>query len=595
MPSLTVRLASGKTRSHAVFKKVTSIGSAEDNDLRIEGKGVLSTHALLHFDGKAFNLQTLDRKYPIEVNGKRRSEHALSHRDSLLIGDVELTFLLYDERMREDDEVAQEQLEAYKKIHAFSCELAQNHRVPALLESLMDHVVSLTQADKGFLILVEGGALDVKVARNLKRETILDAEGQLSDSIVEKALRLKQAIIVSDALNDKEFNSSRSVMQLKLCSVMCVPLLDKGTLLGLIYVGNDNIVNLFEQKHLDLLVVFAAQASLLVANALLLDDLQIRNRSLQEQLESIRFGSIIGNCLPMRDVYRRVEKIAATDVTVLIQGQTGTGKELIAREVHNRSHRSKGPFITINCGAIPENLLESELFGHVRGAFTGASATKPGKFQLADGGTLFLDEVAEMPLNLQVKLLRVLQEREVSKVGGTKPEYVDIRVIAATNKDLEQLVKQNLFREDLFYRLNVVMLSLPPLCERGDDILLIAHYLLDRYCKEFGVTPKRISREAAVAMRKYPWPGNIRQLENRLKKAAILSDRAMLSPEDLDLMPEVLGPIATLADAKEDFQRRYINEILELNNGNRTKTARDLGVDPRTIFRHLEKESERSG
>ncbi|MDX9719820.1 MAG: sigma 54-interacting transcriptional regulator [Myxococcota bacterium] len=595
MPSLTVRLASGKTRSHAVFKKVTSIGSAEDNDLRIEGKGVLSTHALLHFDGKAFNLQALDRKHPIEVNGKRRSEHALSHRDSLLIGDVEVTFLLYDERMREDDEVAQEQLEAYKKIHAFSCELAQNHRVPVLLESLMDHVVSLTQADKGFLILVEGGTLDVKVARNLKRETILDAEGQLSDSIVEKALRMKQAIIVSDALNDKEFNSSHSVMQLKLCSVMCVPLLDKGTLLGLIYVGNDNIVNLFEQKHLDLLVVFAAQASLLVANALLLDDLQIRNRSLQEQLESIRFGSIIGNCLPMRDVYRRVEKIAATDVTVLIQGQTGTGKELIAREVHNRSHRSKGPFITINCGAIPENLLESELFGHVRGAFTGASATKPGKFQLADGGTLFLDEVAEMPLNLQVKLLRVLQEREVSKVGGTKPEYVDIRVIAATNKDLEQLVKQNLFREDLFYRLNVVMLSLPPLCERGDDILLIAHYLLDRYCKEFGVTPKRISREAAVAMRKYPWPGNIRQLENRLKKAAILSDRAMLSPEDLDLMPEVLGPIATLADAKEDFQRRYINEILELNNGNRTKTARDLGVDPRTIFRHLEKESERTG
>jgi len=294
----------------------------------------------------------------------------------------------------------------------------------------------------------------------------------------------------------------------------------------------------------------------------------------------------------MREVYRKVEKVAAADVTVLIQGETGTGKELIAKELHNRSPRRNGPFITINCGAIPENLLESELFGHVRGAFTGATNTKPGKFQLADGGTLFLDEIGEMPLNLQVKLLRVLQEREVTKVGGTKPDIVDIRVVAATNKDIETAVANGEFREDLLYRINVVALHLPPLRARGDDIVLIATYLIEKYCKEFNVKSKGLSREVAIAMKKYAWPGNIRQLENRLKKAAILSDKAMISPEDLDLIPEVLNPILPLAAAKDEFQRRYINEVLELNNGNRTKTARDLGVDPRTIFRHLEKEAD---
>jgi len=362
--------------------------------------------------------------------------------------------------------------------------------------------------------------------------------------------------------------------------------------MGLIYVGNDNVVNLFERKHLGLLSVFAAQASLIVSNAMLVNDLQLRNRELEGKIEEIHFGSIIGNCLPMREVYRKVEKVAAADVTVLIQGETGTGKELIAKELHNRSPRRNGPFITINCGAIPENLLESELFGHVRGAFTGATNTKPGKFQLADGGTLFLDEIGEMPLNLQVKLLRVLQEREVTKVGGTKPDIVDIRVVAATNKDIETAVANGEFREDLLYRINVVALHLPPLRARGDDIVLIATYLIEKYCKEFNVKSKGLSREVAIAMKKYAWPGNIRQLENRLKKAAILSDKAMISPEDLDLIPEVLNPILPLAAAKDEFQRRYINEVLELNNGNRTKTARDLGVDPRTIFRHLEKEAD---
>ncbi len=250
-----------------------------------------------------------------------------------------------------------------------------------------------------------------------------------------------------------------------------------------------------------------------------------------------------------------------------------------------------GPFVTINCGAIPENLIESELFGHVKGAFTGAVMNRPGKFQTADKGTLFLDEIGELPLNLQVKLLRALQERVVVRVGDSKPEKVDIRVVAATNRNLEEEIRAGNFREDLYYRLNVVNLWLPPLRDRGDDVLIIAKALLSKYADELGSSVKGYSPAALAAIKKCPWPGNIRQLENYIEKALVLCDQTLLSPEDLGLgaAGAEVG-ILPLEKAKEEFQRRYVLEVLERNNGNRTQTARDLGVDPRTIFRYLEKE-----
>jgi transcriptional regulator with PAS, ATPase and Fis domain len=232
----------------------------------------------------------------------------------------------------------------------------------------------------------------------------------------------------------------------------------------------------------------------------------------------------------------------------------------------------------------------------VKGAFTGAIATRMGKFQAAHGGTLFLDEIGDMPLSLQVKILRALQERAITKVGDTRPEPVDLRIVAATNRVLEDEIRKGSFREDLYYRLNVVAIALPPLRERGEDAIVIAKYFVQKYAKEFGAKVRGFTPGALVAMRKYAWPGNIRELENRVKKAVVLADRALVSAEDLDLRPEVLEPILPLSHAKEEFQKRYINEVLERNGGNRTKTAKDLGVDPRTIFRHLEKlEAERQG
>lgn len=592
MPSLRIHIPGKGPKIYHLYKKITTLGSSSDCDVLLPDPLVAESYAHLHHDGRDFNIQTIERRDEITVNGKKRRKHRLAHQDRMLIGAIEVVFSLFDDKPVEEDEAAQTvaDLDAYRKLYEFSAKLMNNHDLPGLLNALMDLVIQISNADKGFLILVEGGQLDVKVARNLKRENISDAVSQLSDAIVAKVVQLKRPVIISDAMNDAEFASSMSVMNLRLTSVMCVPLLERGELLGVIYVGNDSIANLFEAKNLEVLTVFAAQASLIIRNALLVNELQLDNRMLHEKLEQLRFGEIVGSSAPMQEVFKKVSKIASTDISVLISGETGTGKELIAREIHTRSPRVKAPFISINCGAIPENLLESELFGHVKGSFTGAVSNKLGKFHAADKGTLFLDEIGEMPLNLQVKILRALQERVVQRVGDTRQENVDIRVIAATNRDLEAEIKAGRFREDLYYRLNVVNVHLPPLRDRGDDILVIARYLLARYAAEYGNRVKGFSPNATVAMRKYRWPGNIRELENRLKKAIVLTEKALIGPEDLDLKPDDMLPILPLAEAKEKFQREYINEVLALNGGNRTKTARDLGVDPRTIFRHLEKE-----
>jgi transcriptional regulator with GAF, ATPase, and Fis domain len=591
MATLRIHAPGTSVKVYHIYKKLTSLGKGEGVDVLLQDPLLADTHAHIHFDGRDFNISVTDRDADLHVNGRRRTKHRLSQDDRMRIGGVELEFSLYDEPVT--DEVAAKtmaELNSYKRLFEFSQKLMNNYEIPGLLDALLDVVIQVSNADKGFIVLLESGEPVVKVARNLRRETISDAVRHMSDSIIKRVVESRQPLIISDALNDTSFKNSLSVMNLRLTSVMCVPLLERGNLIGLIYVGNDNVAQLFDQAALEILTIFAAQASLVIRNALLVNELQIDNQSLQERIERIRFGEILGSSPAMQEVFRKVQRVAATDITVLVTGETGTGKELIAREIHNRSARAKGPFISVNCGAIPENLLESELFGHVRGAFTGAIANKAGRFQSANKGTLFLDEIGEMPHALQVKILRALQEHIVTKVGDTVPESVDIRVIAATNRDLEAETRNGRFREDLYYRLNVVHLLLPPLRDRGDDIVVLARYMLSRYAPEYSSKVRGFTPGSIVAIKRYRWPGNIRELENRIKKAVVLADKTMLGPDDLGINPDEIPAILPLADARERWQRSYINEVLGLNGGNRTKTARDLGVDPRTIFRHLEKE-----
>jgi transcriptional regulator with GAF, ATPase, and Fis domain len=606
MPTLKYFPPQGGPREYSVHKAVTTIGRSLDNDLSIASPDVAEHHAQIIFDGRDFNLEEGDRQAEITINGKKKRRGRLCHGDRLALGSAQLAFSMFaDATSASHDNAASDrtpsgvssELQSLRKLQSFSEKLMHKGSIDELFDSMLDDILELTGADKGVVLLTVADQpadaekkVSVRALRNLSKESITDEKGGVSDSIVRTVLSTARPVIVSDALADTKFGKSESVVALQLSSVMCAPMLSQGEVVGALYVGNDKVKHLFERPQLDMLTIYGAQASLILQNAMLLSALRADKEKLAQELSDKRFGEIIGSCPSMTEVFRKLQKVASTDISVLITGETGTGKELIARELHRRSARASGPFVTINCGAIPENLIESELFGHVRGAFTGAVANRAGKFQLADGGTLFLDEIGELPLNLQVKLLRALQERVVIRVGDSRPEKVDIRVVAATNKVLEDEVKRNAFREDLYYRLNVVNLQLPPLRDRGDDVVIIAKVLLGKYAEEMKSPVRGLSPGALAAIRKFPWPGNVRQLENRLKKALVLCDKTLLSPEDLDLGPDALEPIVPLEKAKEDFQREYVLKILERNNGNRTQTARDLGVDPRTIFRYLEKE-----
>jgi transcriptional regulator with GAF, ATPase, and Fis domain len=615
MPYLQLTGPDGHVVRFPIVRRLTAIGASSECHLVLAGPEVGATHCTLIHEPGRYMLESAQRSTPFFVRGKKTRSHELRHGDVVVLGGHELTFSAIDAAPEPESPKGAEAgepeapLDAVRQLQQFSALLAQPSDLEALLDELIDQVVAMTRASKGFLVLATGAGGDgtgyaIRVARNLERQPVDDPAELLSDNIIREAITARKAQIISDAYADERFRSSLSVMNLKLCSVMAVPLLVRGELLGLIYVGNDNVRDLFRAEQLEMLTIFAAQAALFIKNAQLLNELRTEKTELAERLEYVKFGEIIGACPQMVEVYNRVEKVASTDITVLINGETGTGKELIAREIHNRSPRAKGPFITVNCGAIPENLIESELFGHIKGAFTGAVANQIGKFQAADKGTIFLDEIGELPLQLQVKLLRVLQEKQIQRLGEAKTTSIDARVVAATNRDLLEEVRAGRFREDLYFRLNVIGILLPPLRERGDDVLLIARYLIGRYAKEYGrdMDPaKALSGSAINSIMRFGWPGNIRQLENHIKKALVLADGPQLTAADLDL--ELPGGTAAtdddavlpLAEARDRWQREYINRVLALNGGNRTKTARDLGVDPRTIFRHLEKVEKEGG
>ncbi len=600
MPTLTWKAPEGPPRRFPVTRKITIMGRDEGNDVVLPVREVAEHHAQLVFDGRDFVVQQLDKQAMLRINGKKRKRSKVFHGDRIGLGEaVELTFSVFDEAASAEESfsetVARARAEAerqgMRKLGDFSRKLLRIRSVHEQLDALLDAIMEATGAESGFVVLVRDGERQVTVARNVGGALPKSVEA-LSESIVRRVVESRQPLVVADALHDTRFGTAESVMNLQLASVMCAPLLAQGQLLGVIYLGSRGVVRQFDDASLELLQIFAAQASLLLQTALLLDELESDRDRMAEALERQRFGEIIGSCPSMVAVFETIEKVAAADVSVLITGETGTGKELVARELHRRSARAEGPFVVVNCGAIPENLLESELFGHVRGAFTGAVGTRPGKFQLANGGTLFLDEIGELPLAMQAKLLRALQEREVTKVGAERSERVDIRVVSATNRDLREEIAEGRFREDLYYRLDVVQIHLPPLRERGEDVILLAKYLLRSYAEQFGTSVKGFTPHAIDALRAHRWPGNIRELQNRVKKAVILADKTLVGPADLGLegLSEEGARFKPLAEAREEFTRRYVLDALARHGGNRTRTAQALGVDPRTIFRYLERE-----
>jgi transcriptional regulator with GAF, ATPase, and Fis domain len=449
-------------------------------------------------------------------------------------------------------------------------ELAAEHNLPRLLERVTDHAIALLRAERGFVILAtESGELSVYASRDRAGD---DPHARFSRSIAEKVIGSGDPVVSQSARDDDRMAGYLSVHQLMLQSVACVPITrPNGKPIGALYLETRLRPGTQFTDELPTVSAFADQVAIAIENARLVTEsagraaeLEVANselRTAREKLEELlghrtaqldearrdlrttravlrgHFGyqGLVGTSAAMRKIYALVDRIKDTDVPVLITGESGTGKEIVARAIHNAGRRSKGPFTGINCGAIPEHLLESELFGHVRGAFTGADREHKGLFREAEGGTLLLDEIGEMPKKMQAGLLRVLQEKVIRAVGGSKEVPVDVRLIAATNRDLAAMVEQSIFREDLYYRLHVVEVNLPPLRERLDDVPVLIDHFLKIFAARFRRDKKAVSREALRKLSGYAWPGNVRQLENVLLNAWVMSDRPELYPDDFDL------------------------------------------------------------
>jgi Nif-specific regulatory protein len=443
-------------------------------------------------------------------------------------------------------------------------------------------------------------AKDARAAKAAPGESV-----RASRAVIRRVQHERDAIFVADA--QSEMRGSESLMAQRIISTIAVPLWEGEQVRGVIQVDNRGSSGMFRHEYLDLLVTLAGQCTLAIENARLFRNLEVakekasgENRYLKNREERRRAVEIIGNSPAMESIFRQIDKVKDTRATVCIEGETGTGKELIASAIHYQGSRRDKLFVAQNCAAVPENLLESELFGHKKGAFTGADADKKGLFEIADGGTLFLDEIGEMSLGLQAKLLRVLQEGQIRPVGATTARSIDVRIICATNRALEQEVERGAFRQDLYYRLKVFPVRLPPLRERRDDVPGLVEHFLRRYTVEMkkpiaGVTPEAMDQLAA-----YNWPGNIRELENEVLRLVIQADAdAFITPELLSpqirKVEELLGRVApgrerkggTLKDRIEEVERWLLVEALREHGGNKTRTAETLGLTREGLHKKL--------
>jgi Nif-specific regulatory protein len=455
-----------------------------------------------------------------------------------------------------------------------------------LLQRLLELLFEVVPAQRGAILLTGENSFETSLVFGLDREHGKDAAVHVSRTIVKQVLRDGVALLANDAPSETTLVTD-SLIAARTRSVMCVPLILFDRKLGVLYLDSTLTHDQFNRDHLQLVTAIAGIAAVAIENARQFEWLETENERLQADVNIEH--NMVGESDAMQRVYHFISKVAPTDATVLIGGESGTGKELAARALHRNSKRAQKPFMAVNCAALNESLLESELFGHEKGSFTGAFAQKKGRLEIANGGTVFLDEAGELTPPLQVKLLRVLQEREFERVGGTVTISVDLRVIAATNKNLEEAIEVGQFRQDLYYRLNVVSLEMPALRERRDDIMLLANYFADKYCSRCNRKLKGFSAEARSYLTAYDWPGNVRELENTIERAVVLGTTDLILPEDLPeaVLEAELSPVSTLRyhEAVTQAKKQIILDALAQANGNFTEASRLLGVHPNYLQR----------
>ncbi len=457
-------------------------------------------------------------------------------------------------------------------------------------EKLLDKVLAIAMehldAERGLILLnntESKSGFDVVAAKNFT-DTHSPDKLAASSSVVKKVLSSGESVLTFDALSDERFEASRSIVAQKILSIICVPLRQKEITTGALYLDTTKARGKFTEDTVKFLTIFGHLAGIAIDNARRYDSLRKENERLKNEVGSATLhGELIGRSKIWKATLDLVMRVVDTDASVLITGESGTGKELIARAIHYSGMRKDKPFMAVNCSAIPEQLLESELFGYKKGAFTGANTDKIGLIEYANGGTLFLDEVGDLPLSLQAKLLRVIQEREIRRVGDVQDRKIDVRIVTATNRDLSEDIKQGKFRDDLYFRLNVIGIHIAPLRDRKEDIPLLANYFMEKASAAHKRSAKNISAQAMEKLLKHPWHGNARELQNVMERAVVLSRNEEITETDLHLQLLTEDDLLQSGLTLEEFERRLVEKTLAEMNDNRTKTAEKLGVSLRWL------------
>ena len=647
------------------------LGRGADATVRIDDRSLSAKHARFDPVPGGWKVVDLESRNGTFVNDVLVAQKRLEDGDRLRVGRVLLRYLV-DEDVRDDStavegfvdhihrraghagvrKAAQEFADAAARrglpgllpgadevagaarLQAVAAAMVTERSQRALFDQIVDALIDLTGAERGFVLLAdeEGGSeRKVIAARNFDREAVRDAMTKVSKTVEGQAFSTGDPVIVTDATMDERFAETESVLNLRLRSILCVPVRGREGPIGTIYLDNRFEKAVFEERQLPLIRAFSDQAALALENArlhelnasrleelekakaeveelnrILADRIAKTSVELQETKEHVlreraeaplkySYANIVGQAPRMLDLFHLLDKVTDSDVPVLVQGESGTGKELVARAIHFNGPRKDRPFVSENCAAIPETLLESELFGYARGAFTGANTDKKGLFEVAAGGTLFLDEIGDMPMDMQKKLLRVLQEKEVRPVGGKRTIQVDVRILSASNQDLRKMVAEGRFREDLFYRLNVITVELPPLRDRAEDVPLLVERFLAELAETAGSGKKTITDEAMAALKRYAWPGNVRELRNEIHKANALSDKVILPIILSDSVRKSVSappPVPLLGkrtlkemvrEVVDDLERRAIQEALQRTRGRKAQAARMLGVSRPTL------------
>jgi transcriptional regulator with GAF, ATPase, and Fis domain len=601
----------------------STLGRDPTNAVPVPDASVSRKHCLLRRDeDDRFQIKDLDSRNGTLINGLAVKEQWLRHGDEIATGDSVFLFLLEDEeqaippsRVEFDDsrptaetklihprEVLYLQPDRLLRELPAGSAVARNlnallkisrvvHAIRDLEElqaQLLDLIFEVIPAGRGAILLSDGAGLEFNCLYARTRQAGQPQLVRVSRTIARQVMKDNVAILGVDVAASGALREVESLAASEVRSLLCVPLTVFQRVIGCIYLDSTNATNRFQEDHLQLVAAIAGISAVALDNARRLQWLEQENQRLTTEVRQEQ--SLVGEGARMKEIFQFLARVAPTESTVLIEGESGTGKELAAKALHRNSHRGNKPFVAINCAAIPETLLESDLFGHERGAFTGAAVQKKGRLEVADGGVVFLDEIGELAPALQVKLLRVLQEREFERVGGTHTIKVDIRLIAATNRDLNDAVRTGLFRQDLYYRLAVVRLTMPPLRERREDIPMLTRHFVQKYAKRSKVKPKPVSREAMAALVNYEWPGNVRELENAIERALVMGSDDMLRLEDL---PESLLEQESPAEMHEgkyhasvkELKKQLIIDAVEQTRGNYVEAAAILGVHPNYLHR----------